>query len=57
LYVEIFFQLPKERGETFYGSACLIDIFYLENAIFLKLVLTAILRAIRGENRLQNRIE
>jgi hypothetical protein len=35
LYVEIFFQLTKERGETFCGIACSIDIFCLENAIFL----------------------
>jgi hypothetical protein len=36
---------------------CLLDFFYLENAIFVNLVLKAILRAIRGENRLQNRIK
>jgi hypothetical protein len=52
------FHKTKYREKTFESCACLISIFFnLKGAIFVKLELKAILQAIRGENRPQNRIE
>jgi hypothetical protein len=49
------FHKTKYREKTFESHACLISIFYLKGAIFLKLELKAILRAIQGKNRPQDR--
>jgi hypothetical protein len=51
------FHKTKYREKTFKSHACLISIFYLKGAIFVNLELKAILRAIRGKNRPQDRIE
>jgi hypothetical protein len=51
------FHKTKYREKTFESHACLISIFLFKGALFVNLELKAILRAIRGKNRPQDRIE
>jgi hypothetical protein len=51
------FHKTKYREKTFKRHACLISIFLFKRCDICNLELKAILRAVRGKNRPQDRIE